>query len=232
MKLLAAVAKFVVPMVIGVVLTLLLVPLWIRWTDTHWVSVFEAVGTWVGGLATVGALVWAVRVFRSERRLSEREQAEKERAKAEEQEEQKRVERAAADAAASSAIERASLVSIRVVSGGAHGHSGSQVLTSVVIKIENDTDAPVTVTAIALDAPYVMSPLTEAIRVGPHEATSRTRMIEEAHVADGDSAGRLEIGAVAKYRLNGLDWSRHTMRNTIPLRDDSKSNHDEGDFLS
>lgn len=166
-----------------------------RWSP-EWVG---ATGTWFGGIATVLALLWAVRSFRSDQ--ADRADARAEVRAQELVAEMKRELRASANA---------KNVSISLQGGAGFG-GGPWKMTSVHVIVQNDSDHDVLVTDWHVDD--ALQPNTQRprrLRVPSGTMHRETYDIQELPADKTElSGGRLtRFLASMDYSMEGIDWHR------------------------
>lgn len=184
---------------VGVAVGGVAVGLWVQHQESEWV---EAYGTWFGGVATAAAVVWAVLTFRSDQAHRERQARQATEAEVE-----------AARQREVEARRFASLVQVEL-RGGA-GEGDGKTMTSVRLKVHNDTDQVVSVRSVEF-AESIVAPTwhpSYPLRVQPHDSWEETVPI--VHVlTDGAwlSGGKLPAGftATAVFAINGREWERNS----------------------
>ncbi len=186
-------------LIAGLVLGATIGLLWVRELDPEWV---QATGTWVGGVATVLTLLWAVRVFRKdqEHRESERQRRHEESLEAEHRQEQKR-------------LEEASRVSVALRGGAAQGTRDNMKMTSLHLDLHNDSPHTAAVEEVEFDESLKRKQRIQLpIRVPPHSTENRKVEVEEVSVPKEERGGRplKSYGARIVYTINGETWSRRS----------------------
>ena len=168
----------------------------------------EATGTWVGGIATVLALLWAVQTFRADQdaRQVEKLQAEQDRA-------------AEFQAVNDAVLAEASRVSLELRGGGGYGGPNEQKMNSVHLNIHNEADHVAIIDDISLHPPLKPTRMPRLpIRVAPK--SSWTDLLD-MEVIDADPSEMSDkpvprfSGTVA-FRLDGRDWTRDTNDRSRP----------------
>lgn len=170
---------------------------WVQHRESEWV---EAYGTWFAGISTAAALLWAVNTFRADQ-AHRQAQAEAEAA-----------------AAKAAIVERGRAtreVASRVVidlSGGA-GEGDGAFMTSVNVKVHNDTAAVANLLSLELDPRLVPSvSLDLRTRVQPHDTWSQVIEIERIPCDRSMLSGGQLPGywAQVDFLLLGREWQRRT----------------------
>lgn len=171
--------------------------LWVQKLKPEWV---EATGTWFGAIATVLAVLWAVRTFRSD-------QAERERVRIEE----KAREQQASLSAAADVKAEAGRVVIGLRGGGGYGNSGQKKMNSVHLDIFNGASKFIEQLQVQAHAPlHLKQDPGLPVRIAPGENWTELLVIEELDVRDEDLSGKALTGMQAEleFRLDGRTWLR------------------------
>jgi hypothetical protein len=157
-----------------------------------------ATGTWVGAIATIATIIWAVRSFQLETRdrevNRERDQADELRAEQ----------------------VRASDFSVGIRGGGGYGQDGDKTMGNINVEILNGTAGAVTVEELELPGvalKNVATTLSLPLIVPPHskpDTPYRQIEIEPMKVPDEQFSGRPFMMAtpVIRYRIAGVRWER------------------------
>jgi hypothetical protein len=108
------------------------------------VALFEAVGTWLGSLATVGAVIWGVRVFQHEQAIRRAEEAARMADRYALLEREEAVQQEAERGRRRQILEEAALVTMIVFGGGGHGQPDQATMTEFTVQVTNATQKLVT----------------------------------------------------------------------------------------
>ncbi|MDD7963580.1 MULTISPECIES: hypothetical protein [Microbacterium] len=123
----------------------------IKGFSSEWV---EATGTWFGAIATVLTLLWAVQTFRADQAHRERDRVAREEERAQEARDAVRAQEEAERRAKAAIVAEANRVSVDVISGSFGNQRRPNVeVTSIAVKITNDTSRRIRVKSFELDAP-------------------------------------------------------------------------------
>lgn len=160
------------------------------WT-AEWV---ETAGTWAGAVGTVLALVWAVRVFRSEQQRRATQELSDRRFAAER-------------------------VDLRLVGGGSFD---GPLLTSGSIELFNDSDSPVRVTRVDIPTLQMKSGLPIPIRMRPlGDWKADFDLTTPVSVREGETAGRpvLSHPWTMEFECRGETWRLTSDRKLVNQSD-------------
>ena len=173
------------------------VGLWVQHQESEWV---EAYGTWFGAVATVVAVLWAVQTFRSDQLHRERQLDDERNAEAKRAHE---VEVAH--------LSDASQVWVALNGGGGYGSGEETMMTTMHIRITNNTVHPATVSAFEAGPPLrIQTKLSLPIHIAPsttwaaHVAVDPTK-VPATVLMDNPLVGH---SARIEYTLNGRRWDR------------------------
>lgn len=184
---------------VGVSATTLL----IRGSDPNWV---EAAGTWVGGISTVLALLWAVQTFRADQASRDAEIQRREQ------------EHVAATEAREVMIRSvAKKVVLELRGGGGYGNFPNQVMTSLHLRVHNDSDQRVSIYDIELDSLLRLKrPLSFPVRVQPGETWHSLVEIEEVPAQPDELSDQPvpRYSGSVTYLIDGREW-RHEVSGDI-----------------
>lgn len=166
-----------------------------RGFSADWV---EAVGTWVGALATIATIVWAVHSFQQEtrHRLEDRGR---------ETEDKLNQERALAEA-----------VSVRCSGGAADNYGPStSTLVTVWVKLINGAELPATIVSFELpDVPLNQDPMRVLPQILSPGETFRDSievsrgMVQVKNSETGDQNPLTDYIPILVYRIGGVTWQR------------------------
>jgi hypothetical protein len=163
-----------------------------RQFSAEWIS---AVGTWVGALATVGTIIWAVLLFRHESRVREeaRDTAVTDK-------------RAAEDRLAES-------VAVRCFGGGGYGPDGDKTMTNVNVEVLNGTTQATTLHGFSLPEVSLRDPIADIglpLAMPPHERIRVPVTIDPIPAPDNQFSGRpLTLATpIIRYQVGGVMWER------------------------
>lgn len=183
----------------GVVVGASSAALWIQGIEPDWV---EATGTWIGGVATVLALLWAVQTFRADQAARENEIAAREA---------DRVATAAATEAA--VVNAASRVTMEIRGGGGYGPDGKKKMTTLHVYVHNDSAQTASILELDFDAPLQPKRLPAMpIRVRP--GTTWHELIEindiDAEASELSDAPVARFFGATIFLLDGRERRRST----------------------
>lgn len=183
--------------IVGVLLGATVAVLWVKGLDPDWV---EATGTWVGGLATVLTLLWAVRVFRDDQAHREGEQ---QRRHSEALSAAKRLEEQEAA--------EASEVNFHLLGGRASGTNLLMSLETIHVKVSNTSERRASVIDVRLDEPlrFQGNP-SLPLHVSANDTARIEHPVQPISVPKGQNMGRPLIahGALIIYMIKGKAWAR------------------------
>lgn len=184
-------------LIAGLVLGATAALLWVKELHPDWV---QATGTWVGGVATVLTLLWAVRVFRTDQahREAERQRRHEESLKsAHELERQK--------------IDEASRVWIEARGGAGHGVGENMKMTSLNLYFHNTTDRAVSVEVLEFDEPLQSSArIKTPVHLPPNDTVRLRPKVEAVPILREELSDKpLKSYSVRIiYTINGEKWMR------------------------
>lgn len=193
--------------IVGVLLGATVAVLWVKGLNPDWV---EATGTWVGGLATVLTLLWAVRVFRDDQAHREGEQ---QRRHMEALSAEKRLEEQEAAEAAE--------VKFQLLGGRASGTNPLMNLETIHVPVTNTSDRAATVLDVRLDEPlrFRGNP-SLPLDVSAHDTARISHPVQPISVPKGQKMGKplTTHGALIIYMIKGKTWARRV--DEAPYRHD------------
>lgn len=142
-------------------------------------------GTWVGAIATIATILWAIHVFRAETEARVRDRLENEQA-------------------------LARGVRYRLLGGGGYGQPGEKVMQSVKVEISNDTAEPVSWQGTSVDGVRPRRAWDSFAAITGGESRTITMETDPFPAPDEEFSGQ-ELRSKSStmfYRIGGIDWRR------------------------
>lgn len=142
-------------------------------------------GTWVGAIATIATILWAIHVFRAETETRVRDRLESEQA-------------------------LALGVRYRLLGGGGYGRDGEKVMESVHVEISNDTAEPVSWHGTSVDGVRLLRAWDSFAPIAGGESKRITIDTDPFFAPDEEFSGH-ELRSKSStifYRIGGIDWRR------------------------